>query len=234
MVDTVEQNTISVHDLKFQYSKSDTALCCHHWSVQAASQIFLYGDSGSGKSTLLNLLSGILKPTSGAIELAGVDISALSANKLDRFRAQNIGVVFQQFNLIPYLNVIQNVQLAEYFAKRTPSNPKALEPMLDSLNLATSILNQKVSNLSVGQKQRVAIMRALINSPKLLLVDEPTSALDASARDGFMQLLLSITEAKQTTLIFVSHDTALRQHFTKHIAVTDICQWRTLKGETVC
>ncbi|MFB1034571.1 MAG: ATP-binding cassette domain-containing protein, partial [Sinobacterium sp.] len=167
----------------------------------------LYGDSGSGKSTLLNLLSGILAPQQGSIKLFGTDISQLSNSARDRFRAENIGVVFQQFNLVPYLTVAKNIELAVYLAKSSKQKlTGSIEELTSALKLPDSVLNTPVANLSVGQQQRVAIMRAFINSPQLLLIDEPTSALDNSAKDAFMTLLLDMCRAHNTTMIFVSHD----------------------------
>lgn len=211
---------IVIDNMHFLYSKGQhPVLSIEHWQVEQGERIFLYGDSGSGKTTLLNLLCGIIVPTNGSIHLFGEQFSALSNRKRDRFRATSIGVVFQRFNLIKYLTVIKNVELAYFFAKTSmhPINNKDLESetlrLLKKLNLPPNIIQQQVSRLSTGQQQRVAIARALINKPRLLLVDEPTSALDASARDAFMDLLLEVCASMNTTLIFVSHDTALSRHF---------------------
>lgn len=199
------------HTYKRQHSQP---LEIAHWQVLPGQRIFLYGESGSGKSTLLSLLSGILTPTSGELSVLGNDLSAMSSAKRDKFRARHIGVVFQSFNLIPYLSVLQNIQLASYFGKRHwQKAAERAKTLLSSLKLSEDILAQPVSQLSIGQQQRVAIVRALINEPELLLVDEPTSALDASARDAFMKMLIDISEQTNTTLIFVSHDQGLKQYF---------------------
>ncbi len=225
---------VKLSDITYRYANTAPTLYCENWQVKTSERIFLHGDSGSGKSTMLSLLSGITKPNSGSIDIGTSNLSKLSASQVDKFRACNIGIVFQQFNLIPYLSVIKNIELAVYFAKTGVNVRDSLAPMLDSVKLPTDILNKQVAQLSVGQKQRVAILRALINSPDLLLIDEPTSALDANARDGFMQMLMSMEQTRDTTMIFVSHDQSLRQYFTQHIAVSDICQWRTKREESAC
>ena len=218
--------TISIQNMYYRYSNSSTnhtGLTVTQWQVETASRIFLHGNSGSGKTTLLNLLSGILTPTSGSISLLGKNISALSSRERDAFRAKNIGVVFQQFNLIPYLSVFKNIQLATYFAKATNIDLKNnIQVLLKSLQLPSNIIHTPVNQLSVGQQQRVAIARALINNPQILLVDEPTSALDASARDALMNVLMQICNNTQTTLIFVSHDTSLSHYFDSTLAISSL------------
>ncbi|TRY33742.1 ABC transporter ATP-binding protein [Aliiglaciecola sp. M165] len=219
------QNAVSMSNLVFRYPSSPSVLHCENWSLPKGERVFLYGDSGSGKSTLLSLLSGITQPSSGTICLGNTCLNDLPSAQLDQYRANNIGVVFQQFNLIPYLSVLQNVQLAAHFAQSSEVSASRLTPMLENLKLSSDLLEKQVSQLSVGQKQRVAIMRALINSPELLLIDEPTSALDANARDGFMQMLMSMEETQQTSMIFVSHDQALRGYFDQQVAIDNICHW---------
>ncbi|MDC0602065.1 ATP-binding cassette domain-containing protein [Aliiglaciecola sp.] len=216
---------LSVSKLAYSYSSTSRSLTCEDWSLQRGDKVFLYGDSGSGKSTLLSLLCGIARPQKGLIKIGDTDLSELSATQLDQLRANRIGVVFQQFNLIPYLSVLQNIELATYFAHSTVDVNAKIHAMLPQLNLHSDILESKVAALSVGQKQRVAIMRALVNEPEILLIDEPTSALDANARDGFMRMLLAISQSTGSTMVFVSHDGELRQYFDKHIAIKDICSW---------
>lgn len=229
-----------IHNLQYTYSpKSESILSIEEWRLNHGDRVFLYGDSGSGKTTLLNLLCGILLPTKGRIVLFDEQINTLPNRKRDAFRAQNIGVVFQTFNLINYLSVMKNIELAAYFAgssrltgssrvNTTQSNNnasvvehRAIE-LAQSLRLSPSILHKKVMHLSTGQQQRVAIMRALINQPKLLLVDEPTSALDASARDAFMRELMDICDSENTTLIFVSHDHALGTYFEHQVDLSEL------------
>jgi len=234
-IDTIAtQHAIVLHDVVHQYDgnrSNQAGLHFKNWSVESGQQIFLHGDSGSGKSTLLNLLSGILTPQQGNISLFGTDIGTLSNSQRDRFRAKNIGVVFQQFNLIPYLTVVKNIELAVYLAKATNRNLREdLKQLASSLNLPESILDSPVANLSVGQQQRIAIMRAFINSPKLLLIDEPTSALDASAKNAFMTQLTALCQQHQTTMIFVSHDDSLKEFFSVCTPISSFCQPFSIQG----
>ncbi|MCU4674155.1 ABC transporter ATP-binding protein [Catenovulum sp. 2E275] len=209
---------IQIENLKFSYPKAQAGLNINHWQVKKGEQIFLYGDSGSGKSTLLNLLSGILVPDSGEIKILKQSFSELSERKRDKFRANHIGVVFQQFNLIPYLSVQKNIELAVHFAGRRIQQ-SLISQMLTQLKLDASVSEKPASALSIGQQQRVAIARALINQPDILLVDEPTSALDANARDAFMDILLAMCQQCSTTLIFVSHDLSLQHYFSTSLNI---------------
>ncbi|WP_218353304.1 ABC transporter ATP-binding protein [Alteromonas lipotrueiana] len=226
--DSMSSVAIQLDNIVFSYpGTSQPVLAIDHWHVAKGAHVFVEGASGSGKSTLLNLITGTLTPTSGSLSLLNTPFSELSARKKDKFRAQHIGVVFQQFNLIHYLSVAQNIEAAAYFAGRkqhyTINNAAA---MLDKLQLPDSLLHQKASTLSVGQQQRIAIARALINHPQIVIVDEPTSALDANARDKFMQLLLST--AKDATLLFVSHDTSLSHHFSHHFKMENLNSARSI------
>ncbi|WP_412727740.1 ABC transporter ATP-binding protein [Alteromonas sp. D210916BOD_24] len=216
---------IDIHHLQFAYDKNGAiVLAIDNWQVLQGEHVFLSGPSGSGKSTLLNLLCGTLTPTSGTISLLGQPFSALTNRQRDKFRASNIGVVFQQFNLIPYLSVLQNIQAAVYFAPSTHLDSLAVvqkaKDLLTKLQLPLRILHTKADALSIGQQQRVAIARALINDPKLLIVDEPTSALDADARDNFMSLLKEV--AGKSTMIFVSHDLSLSHYFDCHCKISEL------------
>lgn len=223
---TPDPLVVDIHDLQFQYKGADKPILdIPRWQLQADDRIFLYGKSGSGKSTLLNLLSGTLTPNQGEITLFGEAFSTLSSRKRDKFRAKHIGVVFQQFNLISYLSVEDNIRAAAWFANNTKAHlADKIRHLVAQLQLPESLLTQRAGQLSVGQQQRVAIARALINDPGLLIVDEPTSALDTDARDRFMQLLLTCCDQSKSTLIFVSHDQTLKQFFTKNVSLTDINQ----------
>ncbi|WP_231757342.1 ABC transporter ATP-binding protein [Microbulbifer elongatus] len=209
-------NAIAIEQLCFAYAGGTPVLEIADWQVPQGSRVFLRGPSGSGKSTLLNLLSGTLvapnKQGGRKLQIFGQSLSALSNRGRDRFRAQRIGVVFQQFNLIPYLSVMDNLHLAAHFGRGGDVREHATH-LITQLKLPVDLLKRPAQALSVGQQQRVAIARALINRPQLLLVDEPTSALDRDARDAFVQLLMENYASEESTLIFVSHDTTLAQHF---------------------
>ncbi|MGO2013016.1 MAG: ABC transporter ATP-binding protein [Pseudoalteromonas sp.] len=222
---------ININQLSYRYNKADkTSFHIPKWQVKKGEHVFLYGDSGSGKTTLLNLLAGVLTPQAGDISVLDQAFSVLSPKQRDRFRAQHIGVVFQQFNLIPYLSVLKNIQLASYFAKSGNLQiKKEASELLLNLKLPANILHKPANTLSVGQQQRVAIARALINKPKLLLVDEPTSALDASTRDVFMALLISLCHQHNITLVFVSHDMHLQQFFKTSVEMTSLLKEESTK-----
>ena len=217
-------SAININELSYRYDKSDKApFYIPKWQVKQGEHVFLYGDSGSGKTTLLNLLGGVLTPQNGDIILFNKPFSALPSRQRDKFRSQHIGVVFQQFNLIPYLSVLKNIQLASYFAKAGNTQVKQeATTLLSKLKLSADILHKPANTLSVGQQQRIAIARALINKPALLLVDEPTSALDASTRDAFMKLLIALCQQHTITLIFVSHDMHLQRFFKRSVEIASL------------
>jgi len=220
---------LKIENMNYTYFKKEAAvLSIAEWQVQCGERLFLHGDSGSGKTTFLHLLCGIIVPSNGRIVLFDLEINTLPNRKRDLFRAKNIGVVFQKFNLIPYLTVAKNIELAAFFANDSGFNNEHLvvknraSTLLENLNLPLDVLNKQVMHLSTGQQQRVAIVRALINQPKLLLVDEPTSALDASARDAFMDQLLYLCDLYNTTLIFVSHDLSLSKYFDRQVNMSSL------------
>lgn len=231
---TEPQAVIRLNQLRFSYPGATTeVLNIPEWQLNQGERCFVFGASGAGKSTLMNLLSGVLKPSSGEIWVQGENLSALSSKKRDQFRARHIGVVFQQFNLIPYLTVAENIRLASWFSgfkegALGDSFEERLAQLLETLQLPLSVLQRPSGELSVGQQQRVAIVRALINQPELVIVDEPTSALDTYARDSFMQLLMSTCSAQASSLLFVSHDLALQSYFDVHLALGELNQ---AKGE---
>jgi len=208
---------LAIHELLFRWPGSDLpALYIPQLTVAPGERVFLLGASGSGKSTLLNLVAGIITPQQGSIRLFGQELSALGERARDRFRARNIGLVFQQFNLLPWLDVATNIRLACSFGGNAAGGSHArMLALLDSLQLDAALLSRRADRLSVGQQQRVAIARALINDPQLLIADEPTSALDSAARDGFIELLLQVQQARGITVLFVSHDAALAGYFSR-------------------
>lgn len=222
----MNQAAIDIDNLNFSYPGAITSqVRIDQWSVSRGARVFLRGTSGSGKSTILHLLAGLRLPDAGTIRINGEDITRLSTAQRDRFRAQHIGIIYQQFNLIPYLSVLDNVLLAPVLAKQhdRTSRQRAIE-LLQALNLPPALFRQAAERLSIGQQQRVAIARALINRPALLLADEPTSALDQDNRDAFLRQLLAICADEHTTLLFVSHDAMLAPLFDQNIALNQLSQ----------
>lgn len=218
--------SLSIQDLFFTWSKqSQFALNIPHWQVESGKKVFLYGRSGEGKSTLLNLISGIENRYTGEIHVLGQDTAKLNQRQKDTFRANNIGIIFQQFNLLPYLSAEQNIRLAQRFRSvNKTADSSELASIFERLELNRHILKQKAIELSVGQQQRVAVARALYGSPELIIADEPTSALDTQTRAQFIQLLLD--SAESSTVIFVSHDMSLASHFDQQLALADLQQPR--------
>jgi putative ABC transport system ATP-binding protein len=209
--------SITFQSVTFSYpsSLSKQIIDIDSWSVADSEKVFLHGPSGCGKSTLLNLISGLLKPQSGDVKLLGKSLNLLSRSQKDAFRANNVGYVFQQFNLIPFLDVIENISLASHFATKKSKQLliKQSHELLNTLDIKEALWYKPVNQLSIGQQQRIAIARALINKPKILIADEPTSALDQANRSRFMSLLIALCAQHRMTLIFVSHDMSLSQHF---------------------
>lgn len=217
--------SIALKNLKFGYSAGadQVVVDLPDWSTKQGEHIFLHGPSGSGKSTLLNLLSGILPSNQGEITLIGQRIDTMSARRRDQFRANNIGYIFQQFNLIDYLSAIDNIRLAQRFCQSDKSNDlKAIHKLLDTLNIGKDDRNKKTAQLSIGQQQRIAIARALINNPAILIADEPTSSLDQANQESFMSLLMSQARSLDMTVIFVSHDLSLASHFSRVESLVEI------------
>ncbi|WP_420860719.1 ABC transporter ATP-binding protein [Algirhabdus cladophorae] len=198
------------------------------FSLAPAESVLLLGESGSGKSTLLSLICGIVTPRLGSVHIAGTQLDALSAGQRDRFRAEHIGLIFQQFNLLPYAGVLDNIALPLAFA---PQRKRRAAPVQDTalklcteLGLPAGVTQAKAGNLSVGQQQRVAVARALIGMPPLIVADEPTSALDASSQEAFLNLLFTQTKAMGSALLMVSHDARLGDRFDRVIQMSDIAQ----------
>ncbi len=194
--------------------------------VAYGEQLFVRGASGSGKSTLLGLIAGVLAPQFGEIEVLGQSLNTISAAARDRFRADHFGIIFQQFNLIPYLSVIENVTLPCHFSEvrrhkaisRSGSIGDEAIRLLEHLDMADiAVVHKPVTELSVGQQQRVAAARALIGSPEILIADEPTSSMDADRRAAFIELLFRECDEAGLTLLFVSHDQGLQKSFERSI-----------------
>jgi putative ABC transport system ATP-binding protein len=219
---------LDLEDLRYRWpgAAADT-LHIAHLQVPAGRTVFLYGPSGCGKSTLLGLLAGVLVARTGRASLLGQDWAALPGGRRDARRADHVGVVFQQFNLLPYLSVLDNVLLPCRFSalrtQRCEGGPAAsARSLLERVGLPASFWARPASALSVGQQQRVAAARALVGRPELVIADEPTSALDTALRDDFMALLLGECRASGSTLVFVSHDKQLAERFDERLSLPEI------------
>jgi putative ABC transport system ATP-binding protein len=223
---------LTVDNLRFRWpSRQRDVIDISELDVCQGERIFIKGESGSGKTTLLSLIGGINTPDSGNINILGTSIGSLKQSRRDEFRADHIGFIFQLFNLIPYLTVIENITLAcEFSGQRkskallnSPSLQDEAKRLLAELQLDDAdILSKNVSELSVGQQQRVAAARALIGAPELIIADEPTSALDSDTRENFIRLLLRECENVGSTILFVSHDSALECLFDRTIYLPDV------------
>lgn len=197
-------------------------------SVSRGESVLLLGESGSGKSTLLSLICGTILPDQGRVSIAGTDITTLSGGGRDRFRAEQVGVIFQQFNLLPFGSVADNILLPLQFAparrKRAGNATDQAAALCKALGLPPDVTKTKATALSVGQQQRVAVARALIGQPPLIIADEPTSALDANSQAAFLDLLFAQTSAHDTSLLMVSHDARLGERFERVIRMEDIAR----------
>jgi putative ABC transport system ATP-binding protein len=218
---------IHLRNLRFGWDGHSTLLDVADFQVRRGERLFLQGPSGSGKSTLLGLLGGVLAPQRGQVEMLGTDLVTLGGAARDRFRADHIGIIFQQFNLLPFLDAVENVTLACRFSPRRARHVRdstaEARRLLQALDVdPRQIRNRSARDLSVGQQQRVAAARALIGAPEILIADEPTSALDAETRAAFLTLLFAECELAGTTVLFVSHDASLAPLFTRTLRLADI------------
>lgn len=214
---------IRIRDLSFTWPGSRRpCLSQLALDVNRGERLFVHGESGAGKSTLLNLIGGVMLPERGYIDVLGRPLGKLSSSNRDRFRVDHTGFIFQQFNLIPYLSVLNNVLLPCRFsterARRTGGSASAeARRLLAALDLDPRLAHRPAASLSVGQQQRVSAARALIGRPELILADEPTSALDPRRQAVFIELLMGEVTANGGTLVFVSHDQRLAPLFDRCI-----------------
>jgi putative ABC transport system ATP-binding protein len=216
---------IEIENLKFSYSQAEPpVLQISNLKIERGEKVFLFGPSGTGKTTLLEVLAGILKPDDGHLVINGTKVNSLSEAGRDRFRSKNIGYIFQSFNLIAFLSVRENILLPVEL-RRDVIDEKRFQHLTETLGIA-SILDSPVSKISVGQQQRVAVARALLGKPQLVLADEPTSALDYDAREKFLKLLFQLCEEENITLIFVSHDRSLQDLFSRKINLSEVNKGR--------
>jgi putative ABC transport system ATP-binding protein len=214
---------IHLQNIRKSYpSEADSGLILgfEDWQVETGGQVALIGESGSGKTTLLNLLSGLVQPDSGIVSVDGVDLARLSEAKRDRFRADNIGYVFQSFHLLDGYSVQENVELGAVFAKGSHQPGRAVE-LLEAVGLGHR-LQHTPQQLSVGQQARVAFARALMNRPKLLLADEPTGALDHENGKQVLAMLLETARESGITVVCATHDMEVAAAFDTTTRVEDL------------
>ncbi len=227
----MNQPLIEIENLRFGWPGATAPLlACESFSLERGEHLFVRGPSGSGKSTLLGLLTGVLIPVAGRLSLMQQDTAGLSASRRDRLRADHIGYIFQQFNLVPYLDLVENVILPCRFSQRRRANAERLHGSVTAA--AESLLQQlftdqeldrstPVAKLSVGQQQRVAAARALIGDPDIVIADEPTSSLDFETRERFVELLFERIGETNATLVFVSHDPTLGARFRRQVTIDE-------------
>lgn len=228
----VRDEVIGLEDVSLFYrSKNAEVHALDSVSLRAGEREFvaLLGPSGCGKSTLLSLLAGVLVADEGRVTLLGHDWSKLSGTQRDRCRVAHVGYIFQQFNLLPYLSVLDNVLLPCRFsarreaqAARNGSSRDEAEHLLDQMGLDRSLWKRQALQLSVGQQQRVAAARALIGQPEVVIADEPTSALDEDRREAFLDVLLTACAVNHSALVFVSHDQRIAPRFARHVLLPEI------------
>ena len=221
---------LAAEALRFTWPSAKTpCIDIEAFRITAGESVFLHGPSGCGKSTLLSLLAGVLVADEGRVTLLGHDWSKLSGTQRDRSRVAHVGYIFQQFNLLPYLSVIDNVLLPCRFSQRREANASRngssrgeAEHLLDQMGLDRNLWNRQALQLSVCQQQRVAAARALIGQPEVVIADEPTSALDEDRREAFLDVLLTACAEHHSALVFVSHDQRIAQRFARHVLLPEI------------
>ena len=222
---------LELDNLGFAWPGQAELLDIPAFALARGETLFLKGPSGSGKTTLLGLLGGVQRPQRGSVKLLGEDIAQMKSARRDHFRVDHTGYIFQQFNLLPFLSVRENVELPCHFSRsrseratlRHGSVARAAETLLRHLGLGdATLIERRADSLSIGQQQRVAAARALIGQPELLIADEPTSALDSDAREAFLQLLFAECREAGASLLFVSHDQSLAPLFDRSVSLADL------------
>ena len=218
---------LSVEAARFRWrGRAPFTLSVPQFQLKQGEKLLLLGESGSGKSTLLSLICGTTVPEVGHVTIAGQNLADLSRAGRDRFRAEHIGVIFQQFNLLPFGSVLDNILLPLRFAPkrraRTGDAHAQAMTLCDALGLTIETLHARASTLSVGQQQRVAVARALIGKPPLIVADEPTSSLDEGSQTAFLDLLFAQAAQNDTALLMVSHDPRMADRFDRVISMPDI------------
>ena len=230
----IAEPAVKLRDIRFSFEPraNSFSLAVDYLEMATGEAVFLIGPSGSGKSTFLGLICGTLVPQKGNIHILGKEITTLSSSARDQVRADHIGIIFQMFNLLPYLSILENVLLPLSFSKlrRSTTIEKAGKPSVEAMRLLAALGidagqfgQQKTSDLSVGQQQRVAAARAFIGHPQIIVADEPTSSLDEMHQAKFMQLLFEEKERTGACLIMVSHDLRLAERFDRVIDLEELC-----------
>jgi putative ABC transport system ATP-binding protein len=223
-------NILELQKVKFRYSESAPwVLDIDSFKVKSGERTFLFGPSGCGKTTFLEILAGVLTPQEGTYSFLGKDVMAMTSAQKDQLRSAHIGYIFQSFNLIPYLSVEENISLPLYLSSDRRKKVNSTEEKNEILRICEEIgiaelLKRPVTDLSVGQQQRVAVARALLGKPELILADEPTSALDHDHREKFIRLLFDVCKKEGTTVLFVSHDRSLQELFDHSVSLPQINQ----------
>lgn len=223
---------LNLEQLGFAWPQQAELLSIQQLRLDADEHVFLKGPSGSGKTTLLGLIAGVNQAQRGKVELLGQDLGRMRAAQRDRYRVDHSGYIFQQFNLLPFLSVLDNVCLPCRFSSirrqraqaKFASVKQAAEQLLTQLGLAPALFAQRADSLSIGQQQRVACARALIGEPELVIADEPTSALDADSREAFLSLLFQQCRSSGASLLFVSHEQSLAPLFDRSLNLAELNQ----------
>jgi len=225
------EHALSIRDAAFSW-EGGFGIEIAAFDLAVRERVLLLGPSGGGKSTFLNLVAGITTPSRGSIDVLGTDIARLRGSQVDRFRVDSFGIIFQMFNLLPWLSALDNVLVPLRFS--TLRRSRATEPrndargeaarLLGALGIDAALHGQRAGTLSVGQQQRVAAARALIGGPGIILADEPTSALDTANARAFLDLLGAELESAQAALLMVSHDETLADAFDRVVRLDEIAQ----------
>lgn len=208
---------LSISNVKKSFRQPDGSplpiLDVPKFDVAAGEQMVLVGQSGGGKTTLLHVISGITRPDSGSVKVGGVEVTTLAEAGRDRFRAQNIGYIFQTFNLLPGFTALENVLLGMSFSGLKVDEARA-KHLLERVGLGKR-LTHKPTMLSVGEQQRTAVARALVNKPKLLLADEPTASIDARNQKQVLDLIRDTCKEENVALVLVTHSPEVAEQFTR-------------------
>ena len=205
---------ISVRGLAHRYGSSEV-LRLAAWKVAQGERWLVLGPSGCGKTTLLHLVAGLIRPTEGELEIAGENLRKLDGMRLDRWRGATVGIVLQALHLLRHLSVRDNLRLAQYLA-HAPQDDARIAETLGALGVADKAA-RRAAELSEGERQRVAVARAVVNRPKLLLADEPTANLDDRAAAQAVELLLQQAERHGATLVVATHDSRVKQSFERQL-----------------